>query len=188
MVLIPFIFEAETLLTLWLGECTPTMVLFAQLYAVYTICLALHNPITTIIQATGNIRKYSMYVESMTILCLPVSWGLFKLGMPSYYVFVTMIGLCVLAHIIRLLMLQTSISDLTVSKYLVRLVLPGILIISISTLIVYSVEGLHTNRNLQLLLSFAVSAVSISILLYAVGISKKERSLIKELVNRKLKK
>ena len=187
MVLIPFIFEAETLLTLWLGECTPTMVLFAQLYAVYTICLALHNPITTIIQATGNIRKYSMYVESMTILCLPVSWVLFKLGMPSYYVFVTMIGLCVLAHIIRLLMLQTSISDLTVSKYLARLVLPGILIISITTLIIYCVEELHTNRILQLFLSFIVSAISISILLYAVGISKKERSLIKDLVNRKFK-
>lgn len=188
MVLIPFIFEAETLLTLWLGECTPTMVLFARLYAIYTICMALHNPITTIIQATGNIRKYSMYVESMTILCLPVSWVLFKLGMPSYYVFITMIGLCVMAHIIRLLMLQKSISDLTISKYLMRLVIPGILIISITTLIVYCVKGLHTNRFLLLLLSFAVSAVSISILLYAVGISKKERSLIKELVNRKLKK
>ena len=188
MVLIPFIFEAETLLKLWLGECTPTMVLFAQLYAVYTICLALHNPITTIIQATGNIRKYSMYVESMTILCLPVSWGFFKLGMPSYYVFITMIGLCILAHIIRLLMLQTSISDLTVSKYLAKLVLPGFLIISITTLTVYCVEGLHTNRILQLFLSFVVSAISISILLYAVGISKKERSLIKDLVNRKIKK
>ncbi len=188
MVLIPFIFEAETLLTLWLGECTPTMVLFARLYAVYTICLALHNPITTIIQATGNIRKYSIYVESMTILCLPVSWVLFKLGMPSYFVFVTMIGLCILAHIIRLLMLQASIADLTVSKYLVRLVLPSILIISMTTLIVYCIEGLHTNRILQLILAFAVSAVSISILLYTVGISKKERSLIKELVNRKLKK
>lgn len=188
MVLIPFIFEAETLLKLWLGECTPTMVLFARLYAVYTICLALHNPITTIIQATGNIRKYSIYVESMTILCLPVSWGLFKLGLPSYNVFVTMIGLCVLAHIIRLLMLQASISDLTVSKYLARLVLPGILIISITTLIIYCVEELHTNRILQLFLSFIVSGISISILLYAVGISKKERSLIKDLVNRKIKK
>jgi hypothetical protein len=37
-------------------------------------------------------------------------------------------------------------------------------------------------------LSFIVSGISISILLYAVGISKKERSLIKDLVNRKIKK
>lgn len=188
MVAIPFFFEGSTILTFWLGHCTAEMVLFSKLYLIYTICLALHNPITTIIQATGNIRKYSMYVESMTILCLPVSWLLFKLGMPPYFVFVTMIGLCILAHIIRLLMLQTSISDLTVSKYLARLVLPGILIISITTLIVFCVEGLHTNRILQLLLSFAISAVSISILLYVIGISKKERSLIKELINRKINK
>lgn len=188
MVLIPFIFEAETLLKLWLGKYTPTMVLYSRLYAVYTICLALHNPITTIIQATGNIRKYSMYVESLTILCLPICWILFKLGMPSYYVFITMIGLCILAHIIRLLMLQKSISYLTIFKYMERLVLPGILIISATTLIVYCVETLNTNRILQLILSFAVSAISISILLYTVGISKTERKLIKELVNRKIKK
>lgn len=187
MVLIPFIFETETLLKLWLGKYTPTMVLYSRLYAVYTICLALHNPITTIIQATGNIRKYSMYVESMTILCLPICWILFKLGMPSYYVFITMIGLCILAHIIRLLMLQKSISYLTIFKYMARLVLPGILIISATTLIVYCVETLNTNRILQLILSFAVSAISISILLYTVGISKTERKLIKELVNRKIK-
>lgn len=94
MVIIPFIFEAETLLTLWLGNCTATMILYARLYAVYTLFLALHNPITTIIQATGNIRKYTMYVESITILCLPFNWCLFLLGFPSYFLFFTMIGLC----------------------------------------------------------------------------------------------
>ena len=139
-------------------------------------------------QLTGRQSIVMLSTYMLTILCLPVSWVLFKLGMPSYFVFVTMIGLCILAHIIRLLMLQASITDLTVSKYLARLVLPGILIISMTTLIVYCIEGLHTNRILQLILAFAVSAVSISILLYTVGISKKERSLIKELVNRKLKK
>ena len=61
------------------------MVIFTQLYIIYEVILTLHNPITIIIQATGNVKRYSIIVESMTILCLPISWGLFKMGFPPPY-------------------------------------------------------------------------------------------------------
>lgn len=187
MVIIPFIFEAETLLTLWLGNTTPTMVLYARLYAVYTLFLALHNPITTIIQATGNIRKYSMYVESITILCLPINWCLFLMGFPSYFLFFTMIELCVLAHIIRLFMLRSCIPSFKVKTYFGRLVFPCIIIFGLTVLAVYGVELLNLNKFIRFILSFLVSIVCISILLYVVGVSEKERNLIRVFVNRRLK-
>lgn len=187
MVIIPFIFEAETLLTFWLGNCTATMILYARLYAVYTLFLALHNPITTIIQATGNIRKYSMYVESITILCLPINWCLFLMGFPSYFLFFTMIGLCVLAHIIRLFMLRSCISSFKVKTYLGRLVFPSIIIIGLTVLVVYGVELLNLDKFIRLILSFLVSIVCISILLYVVGVSAKERNLLRVFVNRRIK-
>ena len=187
MVIIPFIFEAETLLTLWLGNCTATMILYARLYAVYTLFLALHNPITTIIQATGNIRKYTMYVESITILCLPFNWCLFLLGFPPYFLFFTMIGLCILAHIIRLFMLRSCVPSFTFKTYLARLAFPGIIILGMTVLMVYGVEFLDINKLIRLILSFLVSAVSTSILLYVFGVSKKERNLIREFVYRRIK-
>lgn len=188
LVVVPFMFEARTLLNFWLGECTPTMVLFAQLYTVYTVCLALHNPITTIIQATGHIKKYSMYVESMTILCLPISWILFKMGLPAYYVFVTMIGLCVLAHVMRLFMLRSDIHTFSFANYLRQIVLPGILIIGLDTVAIYALRLLDMSTFWEFFLAFTISTICISILLYALGINKKERSLVKDLVKRKLKK
>lgn len=187
MVIIPFIFEAETLLTLWLGNITPTMVLYARLYAVYTLFLALHNPITTIIQATGNIRKYSMYVESITILCLPINWCLFLMGFPSYFLFFTMIGLCILTHIIRLFMLKSCVPSFTLKTYLVRLAFPGIIILGMTVLMVYGIEFLDINKLTRLILSFLVSVVSTSILLYVFGVSEKERNLISEFVYRRIK-
>lgn len=187
MVIIPFIFEAETLLTLWLGNTTPTMVLYARLYAVYTLFLALHNPITTIIQATGNIRKYSMYVESITILCLPINWCLFLMGFPSYFLFFTMIGLCILTHIIRLFMLRSCVPSFTLKTYLVRLAFPGIIILGMTVLMVYGIEFLDINKLTRLILSFLISVVSTSILLYVFGVSEKERNLISEFVYRRIK-
>ena len=189
LVMVPFIFEAKTLLVLWLGDrCTPTMVLFAQLYAVYTVCLALHNPITTLIQATGRIKKYSMYVESMTILCLPVSWVLFKMGLPAYYVFVTMIGLCVLAHIVRLFMLRSNIPAFTIAKYLRQLVMPGCLIIGLDALAIYIIHEMDINLYLEMILAFIISASVTIGLLYGIGINQQERVAVKELAKRKLKK
>lgn len=187
MIIIPFIFEAETLLTLWLGNCTATMILYARFYAVYTLFLALHNPITTIMQATGNIRKYSMYVESITLLCLPINWCLFLLGFPSYFLFLTMTGLCVLAHIVRLLMLRSYIPSFSIKTYLVRFTFPGIVVLGTTVLMVYGVELLDINKFIRLILSFIVSAVCTSILLYVLGTSEKERNLIRELVNRRIK-
>ena len=187
MVIIPFIFEAETLLTFWLGNCTATMILYARLYAVYTLFLALHNPITTIIQATGNIRKYSMYVESITILCLPINWCLFLMGFPSYFLFFTMIGLCILTHIIRLFMLSSCVPSFTLKTYLVRLAFPGIVILGMTVLMVYGIEFLDINKLISLILSFLVSVVSTSILLYIFGVSEKERNLISEFVYRRIK-
>ena len=59
------------------------MVIFTQLYIIYEVILTLHNPITIIIQATGNVKRYSIIVESMTILCLPISWGFIQNGIST---------------------------------------------------------------------------------------------------------
>ena len=90
----PLLLETRSILTLWLGDITDDMVIFTQLYIIYEVILTLHNPITIIIQATGNVKRYSIIVESMTILCLPISWGLFKMGFPPPYLFYTMIAIC----------------------------------------------------------------------------------------------
>lgn len=188
MVAIPLMFEAPTILRLWLGYSTPDMVTFARLYTVYTVCLALHNPITTVIQATGRIRKYSIYVESITILCVPLNWCLFRMGLPSWWLFVTMTGLCALAHVVRLLMLSRACPGLTVGRYMVGLVLPGAAVTGATALLVYGVETLEAGRLLRLVMAFATSAASISVLLYAVGISESERRQLRRwLTNRKMK-
>ena len=109
------------------------------------------------------------------------------LGFPPYFLFFTMIGLCILAHIIRLFMLRSCVPSFTFKTYLARLAFPGIIILGMTVLMVYGVEFLDINKLIRLILSFLVSAVSTSILLYVFGVSKKERNLIREFVYRRIK-
>jgi len=123
LVAIPFIIWARTILGWWLGEATEDMVLFSRLYAVFTICMSLHNPITTIIQASGDIRRYTICVESITLLNLPLCWLLFRLGCPPYVLFVAMIALCIAAHLVRLHYLRQVLAPFSYGKYLRSLIL-----------------------------------------------------------------
>lgn len=188
MVAIPFFFEGSTILTFWLGHCTAETVLFSKLYLIYTICLSLHNPITTIIQGTGHIKNYSLYVESITILCLPISWLLFRLGSDSYYIFIVMITLCIGAQIIRLKMLQNEISSFTFRTYLFRFVCPALLVIGISYIIVYFAHNATEHTIMRFILTTTTSVIAMTISIYMIGLSKQEKSMLNKLARRIIKK
>ncbi|MBR7043381.1 MAG: polysaccharide biosynthesis protein, partial [Prevotella sp.] len=88
---LPLIFLMPTILHWWLDEVPQESVVFSRLFVVYIFILVMSNPISTIIQATGRVKYYSLAVETITILCLPVAWLLFRLGYPSFTLFVVMI-------------------------------------------------------------------------------------------------
>lgn len=184
LVAVPFFFEGEIILRFWLGHCTKEMVLFSKLYVIYTICLALHNPITTIIQGSGHIKNYSLYVESITILNLPISWILFKLGCDSYFIFIVMITLCIAAQVIRLKMLKNEMPQFTFKAYLMRFIAPAFIIVGITTAFVYCVQGATTSTIVQFSITTATSIIVMTTLIYIIGLSKQEKAMLQTLVNR----
>ena len=181
---IPLIFELEGILQLWLGNYTPEMVLFSRLYIIFTIILCLHNPITTIIQATGNIKKYILYVESLTILNVPICWIIFKMGMPSFMIFVIMISLGILAHIMRLIILNKANVGFKYKSYIFHFLLPGIAVILINTIIAYILHSHINNSMIRICTTFAVSPLFIIISTYFLGMNKTERETIKKYIKR----
>lgn len=176
---IPFIFQAEHVLSFWLGNYTQEMVLFSKLYIVYTICLSLHNPVTTIIQGTGHIKKYSLYVESLTILCLPISWLLFKIGMPPYYIFITMIGLCILAQIIRLNMLKREIPQFSYKSYFINFIGSALIVIGIACVAIYCVQQITRISIIQFILTCTTSVIIMPALVYLIALSKQEKIIVR---------
>lgn len=120
-VTVPLLIWTKPILNLWLGQTDGNLVLFTRLHIVYTMCLVMHNPITACIQAMGKMKRYSVCVESLTILSVPLTWLSFRCGAPSYYVYYVMISLCVAAHILRIHILHHYIPSLTYVSYLVNI-------------------------------------------------------------------
>lgn len=179
---LPLIFEIPLILKWWLGTVTEQMVLFSRLYILFMIILALHNPITTILHATGKIKYYILWVDSITLLCLPVTYILYSWDFPDYTIFLSMISLCTVAHIVRLICLKHYYPSFSFMTYMINLVFPGIIITLISTLLSLEIH-LHFDSGLTRFITlFVFSPLFTFLLVYAIGISLEERRMLHRLI------
>ena len=184
-VAIPFFFEMEFILTHWLSEITPEMVIYSQLFIVYAVLIVMHNPITTMVQSTGKIKKYQLLVQTITLLSLPLAIILFELNFPSYYMFISIIVCCVVAHVFRLYCLKGLFVEFSVLKYLKTIILPGIIIVSLTSLAVW-LQYCNISNEIVRFFSICISSPMLVLLLaFGLGLSNYERKTLVNFIKKK---
>lgn len=181
-VTIPFILEMQTILSLWLGKenINHYTLLFSQLMLVYTLFLSLNNPITAIIHATGHIKQYSLWVETTMLLCLPLSWVAFRLSMPSQTMLYIFIVLTLIAHLLRIWVLKRQYPLFSVSTYLLRFLLPAMLIALLVVLITAYLHYAMQPTWLRLGVISLCSLCTIAVLVYLIGLSAAEKAYLRQ--------
>lgn len=190
LICFPLFINTEDILSLWLGKVTPDMIIFTKLSLVYAVIFALNNPITTIVQATGKIKRYFIVVESIIFLSLPLTYLLFYWGMPAEATFWVSVIVFAAAHFVRLVILKELI-PFSIREYIVKFITPVILIIvSVSICSYISVFLLDivliTNKIARLFLQTGLVFIFVFISSYAIGLNKIERKSINDLLNKKL--
>lgn len=184
IVSVPMIIEMETIITFWLGETNEITILFCKLMIVYTSLLAMHNPITIIMHATGHVKEYHLPVESITILCLPITWLFYMLGQLPYYVFISMIICCIIAHIVRVLCLLHFYKPFSLLHYIRNIFIPGMLIFLCLTFAGYNINTYIQNTYAKLALAFLGLPITTIILAYTIGLNQKEKQFTQRLVKK----
>lgn len=181
MICLPLYIEMETVLGLWLKNPTEDMVVFSKLTLVYSLILSLHYPITIIMQATGNVKRYFVPVELFTLLSLPLTYLFYALGYPAVTTFIIMVCVFALAHIVRLIVLKRAISLFSMKSYFVRFMAPAILITGIAAWCTGMVANNIDNTILRLIGVIVASTIMIGIMSICFGLSKSEKELLKKL-------
>ena len=59
MVAIPLMLELRIIFDWWLGNVSEEAIIYTRLTIIYMLCFSMHNPVTTIIQSTGQLKYYS---------------------------------------------------------------------------------------------------------------------------------
>lgn len=127
---IPIIFNMKPLLCLWLGadSVSDIMVLFAQWSLAQTLAQSMDYPITQTVRATGDIKKYQIYIGVQTLSFIPLCYIAFKLGFPAITSMIILTSIYVLVQLSRVKFL-TSILNIKYSDYYCNVVFPLVFVL-----------------------------------------------------------
>lgn len=176
---LPVMLEADTLLNFWLHSAPEYTVIFLRLILCVTIIDAMANPLMIAASASGRVKLYQGVVGGILLCILPISYVVLKFGGSPPSVFVVHICICVLAFIVRLLIIRPLIF-LSISKFCHQVILPCLFVASISVFIslIAKIALSGYADFFSCLLRCTISVVCILITTYTVGLSASERKFV----------
>ncbi len=185
---LPMLFEADFVLTLWLGHYPAHTVNFVRLILIVTMCDILSNTLIVLKAATGNVRNYQIVVGGMLLLNFPLSYFCLKVGFPPEATLIVALLVSIFCLILRLLFLR-KISGFSMKRYLYN-VCGNVLVVTFISMILPLLLYMQMSDGIvRFFLICVLTTLCSSAAIYFVGCNKDEQTFIRErvtLIRRKI--
>lgn len=175
---IPFIFEADELLKIWLKtypSYAPCFVRWSMFVALITL---LGEMLYVAILATGKLKKYVALETAISIFVFPVSYLLFLINFPSYIPYLLMGIVYFVLMVVRLVYLR-QILDFSIKCFLNEACRPVVLTTVLTLLVCWWISHIIYGKSVLLILSACIlMALTVCISIFLVGLAKAERKYV----------
>lgn len=174
---VPFMFDADIILKLWLDNVPEYTSIFLRLTMIGTLCDILGNSTANACWATGKVKKYYLLVGSIGSLVFFISYGLFAYGFPAYTSYVVFIVIYLILIFVKLYIIKGLI-DFPVTMFYKETLLK-ILPVTFITLIIASIPfSLMDESVLRFFLTSILSVIVLGGSIYSCGLEKTERAMV----------
>lgn len=185
---IPLISEMEQILLFWLDSSDKQTVLFCRLFIMFGIVISMGVPISNIVQASGRLKRYYITTEIILMFHIPLSLAFFMMGMPVYFIFISMLLMCIVSHIIRVQMLKSYYVCFSPIKYYVSLFAPAFLIISVNYVLIFIFDYFLGNNIFKTIVILFFVPIQVLLMASVLGTSKREREGLVHFFNQIIKR
>lgn len=189
---IPLSVETPEIFEIWLKNPPEYAVLFFRLSLLGTLMDAVFaNSLMTAIFATGDIKKYQVYVTICGGMVFPLTWLAYLMGAsPDSSYIIYFIVYCVVLYV-RLYVIQQK-AHLQIKDYASRVLVKFIPVAVLSYLVPISIAYLMPASFVRILITAIVSVVITCALIYSIGLTIGERNMVmskvKKITNKYLSK
>ena len=167
----------EFVLQLWLGEIYPEKtVSFTVLAIVISLLDAFANPITTIVHATGVMKRFQMTCSSIILLIVPASYLFLRYGCPPETVYIVSIVILFVVHCVRLHLLRKLVTFFSIKEYVRRAISPCFKVVLISSVLLAVVVILFDSTLLLLFFSAMIPGATVCVF----GMTSEEKRFVYE--------
>lgn len=179
---LPVMIESHQILDLWLVNPPEQADKFIVWTILSTLATLLGNTMVTLQMAHGDIRKYQILITIFGCIPFPLTWIVFKLGVPAivaYYIYVAVYwGLI----FIRFYLVHEK-TGIPAKMYIGGVICKTHIVAAIAAILPLSVYFMMPESILRLLLVGIISVLSSAFVIYTIGIDQAERKFIQEKVS-----
>ena len=175
---VPFLFEINYVLGVWLEDVPPYSGIFVILLICYNLIDSLQSPLWKAITATGNIKIYEIWLNLLLILNIPISFLLLKKGAEPYAVLLTSVILNFVSAIIRTIHVKYQIG-FKIVPYLKYVILRAIIVLICSLCFTYVFLSFFTITYIYQFVMYYLLVCSMTIIIiFLFGLNLSDRRII----------
>ena len=184
ILMVPIIINIDYILELWLKTPPENSSIFVVLVLVSELIRMTSEPLYTGIQATGNIKKYQIVTNLVSLLNLPISFILLKVYKEPRIVFYTNICVSVLFVLFRMFFIH-KLTAFPSFKYAAMLLFKCILPFCIAFIPMFLLNSMLTTDFYSFIIVSVIALCWTCLIFYFVSFNKQERSIILGLIFKK---
>lgn len=173
---VPFIYNTEPLLAIWLKKVPEWAVLFCQLQVIRTLFEQLFTPLRMSLMAQGSVKQVNLIDLILGMLTFLLLWILYENGLPAQWHYYISIFILVFISGAVKVHLCKKICDMKVNDYMMGVVWPCTLVMIISVVTTQLLQGAMDRYHVLLVVTIQV--VTLFVLEALFGLTKSERTAI----------
>lgn len=182
MIALPIVIETPNILQIWLHQVPEWTIIFVRIQLIRSFIEFQFYTLQGTINASGKIKKYSIWSSFCYILQLPLIYLCFHLGLPPYSMYIVAIVCGNLFVYIGLFYVVNQLYQLSLYIYIKNVQIPLFITTVVATIPIYSIKYLISIHSiLTLVIYFGISILIFLILFYLLACNKIEKELIKNL-------
>lgn len=178
---IPLGFEAERLLSIWLGTVPEYSVLFVRLTFLSAITTVLGNTLVTAQFATGKIKKYQIIMTICGFWVFPLTWLAFELGGGPAWSYIIFIAVYFGLIFVRFYLVKDLI-HISWAMYLKDVLLKCLMVLVIAVIPPLALMLTMPSSILRFILVCLISFISSGLVIYWIGMKQEERRAINGMI------
>ncbi|WP_296261630.1 oligosaccharide flippase family protein [uncultured Phocaeicola sp.] len=173
----PFLFRADYIMTLWLGNLPEYVVEFSKCIVFISLTYAIFEPIRTAVLATGKIMKFFLVPDLLYMIVLPISFIVGKLSSSPIYTIITIVSVEIIICMIRIYY-ATIVTPIKLQLFFKEVLIPCVMVFVLSYYVCLFLSKCLTKDFEGLVALVVYNSISLLGIIYMLGLTRSERSFL----------
>ena len=176
LIVVPFVVNVDYVLELWLGKVPENTSLFLYFILGVALIYSLSQPITVAIQATGEIKAFQIWIFSLMLLEVCLTYIVLWLTGSLVYALVPSVVVNFITVVVRMVLVKKKVSAYSFRQYACDVVFRCIMVLLISFLVAIFI---HNTIGYESFVAFlgecVILAISTIVIILLFGLKSEER-------------